>query len=277
MDCRATAASRPPSFLPVFLVALAGFAVGALAERNGWLPGSAGREPPGLARTFAPFWETWRLVQAHYVDRAAVKPERMTEGAIEGMLDCLGDRGHTTYLTAKEYEQMESGLKGEMEGIGARMSLQHGHQATVMGVVPHSPAEKAGLRAGDIFLEVDGKDVTDMSLERIVSLVRGPAGQKVHLQVFRECKKLDFDITVVSRFLRGLVNELGNKKLWPVAAVLLAERHPQGDRIAQRVAAGRLGQPAAERALAGSGDGVRLTGARAGLAEAHISHFGKNR
>jgi carboxyl-terminal processing protease len=195
MDCRATAASRPPSFLPIFLVALAGFAVGVLAERSDWLPGSRGREPAGVARTFAPFWEAWRLVQQHYVDREAVKPDRMTEGAIEGMLDSLGDRGHTTYLTAKEYEQMESGLKGEMEGIGARMSLQHGHQATVMGIVPHSPAEKAGLHPGDIFLEVDGKDVTDMSLERIVSLVRGPAGTAVHLQVLRDGKKLDFDIT----------------------------------------------------------------------------------
>ena len=195
MDCRVTAAPKPPSFFPLFLVALVGFALGVFADRNDWVPGSRGREPAGLAHTFAPFWEAWRLVQQHYVDRQAVQPERITEGAIEGMLDSLGDRGHTTYLTAKEYEQMESGLKGEMEGIGARMSLQHGHQATVMGIVPGSPAEKAGLRAGDVFLEVDGKDVTDMSLERIVSLVRGPAGQPVHLQVLRDGKKIDFDIT----------------------------------------------------------------------------------
>jgi carboxyl-terminal processing protease len=205
MNHRAPAASRPPSSSNPSLVVLLGvglglfgligFALGIVVDRGGLLPGSRGREPTGVARTFAPFWETWRLVQQHYVDREAVNPEHMTEGAIEGMLDSLGDRGHTTYLSAKEFEQMESGLKGEMEGIGARMSLQHGHQATVMGVVPNSPAEKAGLRAGDIFLEVDGKDVTDMSLERIVSLVRGPAGQKVHLQVFRDGKKLDFDIT----------------------------------------------------------------------------------
>jgi carboxyl-terminal processing protease len=195
MDCRVTAASRPPSFFPLFLVGLVGFALGIFADRNDWLPGTRGREPAGLGRTFAPFWETWRLVEKHYVDRQAVQPERMTEGAIEGMLDSLGDRGHTTYLSAKEFEQMESGLKGELEGIGARMSLQHGHQATVMGIVPHSPAEKAGLRPGDVFLEVDGKDVTDMSLERIVSLVRGPAGASVHLQVLRDSKKVDFDIT----------------------------------------------------------------------------------
>jgi carboxyl-terminal processing protease len=204
MDYRATT-SRPPSSpnsplvvllgFGLGLFAMIGFGLGILVDRSGLLPGSYGREPPGVARTFAPFWEAWRLVQQHYVDRDAVKSERMTEGAIEGMLDSLGDRGHTTYLTAQEYKQMQSGLKGEMEGIGARMSLQHGHQATVMGVVPNSPAEKAGLHPGDIFLEVDGKDVTDMSLERIVSLVRGPAGQPVHLQVFRDGKKLDFDIT----------------------------------------------------------------------------------
>jgi carboxyl-terminal processing protease len=205
MDYRSPAASRPPASANPALVllvglslgvfALVGFAFGVLADQAGLMPGARGREPAGVAKTFAPFWETWRLVEQHYVDRDAVNHERMTEGAIEGMLDSLGDRGHTTYLTAKEYEQMESGLKGEMEGIGARMSLQHGHQATVMGIVPNSPAEKAGLRPGDIFLEVDGKDVTDMSLERIVSLVRGPAKTAVHLQVLREAKKLDFDIT----------------------------------------------------------------------------------
>jgi carboxyl-terminal processing protease len=205
MDYRSPAASRPPASgnpclvllvgLSLGLFALVGFTFGVLADRAGFLPGAWGREPAGVARTFAPFWETWHLVEQHYVDREAVSKERMTEGAIEGMLDSLGDRGHTTYLTAKEYEQMESGLQGEMEGIGARMSIQHGHQATIMGVVPNSPAEKAGLRAGDVFLEVDGKDVTDMSLERIVSLVRGPAKTTVHLQVLRDGKKLDFDIT----------------------------------------------------------------------------------
>jgi carboxyl-terminal processing protease len=119
----------------------------------------------------------------------------MTDGAIQGMLDALGDRNHTTYLSKEEYESMQSSLKGEMEGIGARMTQQPGHAASIVAVMRGSPAEKAGLQAGDLFLEVDGKDVTDMSLDRLVSLVRGPSGTPVHLRVLRNGRKLDFDIT----------------------------------------------------------------------------------
>src|SRR5439155_15751711 len=74
-----------PGYRPavVWLALLAAFAAGVGVERAGWLPGADRRPPPGLGRTFAPFWETWHLVQAYYVDRDAVQPEHMTQGAIE--------------------------------------------------------------------------------------------------------------------------------------------------------------------------------------------------
>jgi carboxyl-terminal processing protease len=192
MDRRTSAPWRPATLIVLLLPAFVG---GILTERYGVLPGAGAHEPPGLTRTFAPFWEAWALVQRDYVDRQAVKPEHMTQGAIKGLLDSLGDQGHTAYLTREEYQQMSASLEGHMEGIGARMTLQHGRVPTVAGIVPGSPAEKAGLRAGDVFLEVDGKDVTEMALDRIVSLVRGPAGTPVRLQVSRDGKKLDIDIT----------------------------------------------------------------------------------
>jgi carboxyl-terminal processing protease len=192
MERRYSPAWRPSTVIVFFLAA---FVLGVMAERYSLLPGSTGHEPPGVARTFEPFWEAWAVVQKDYVDRQAVQPERMTDGAIEGMLDSLGDRGHTTYLTKQEFAQMQDSLKGEMEGIGARMTMTPTHQATIVAVMPNSPAEKAGLHAGDVFTEVNGKDVTEMSLETIVALVRGPAGTKVKLRVLRDGKHLDFDIT----------------------------------------------------------------------------------
>jgi carboxyl-terminal processing protease len=171
------------------------FAAGVLVERSSRLLTSFQDAPPGIEKTFAPFWETWNLIQERYVDREAVEPKRMTRGAIEGLLASLGDFGHTTYLTPEELKRLHESLEGRMEGIGARLSIRR-RRPTVVSTVPGSPARSKGLKPGDIFVEVDKQQVLAMPLDRIVSLVRGPAGTKVHIRIAREGtpKPLDFDI-----------------------------------------------------------------------------------
>src|SRR5947209_13515514 len=83
---------RSGSFLVLLVVA--GFMGGALAERSGWMAGSA--LCPAAHANLHPLCEAWSLVDKHYVDRAAIKPQVMTGGAIEGMLAALGDVGHTS-------------------------------------------------------------------------------------------------------------------------------------------------------------------------------------
>jgi len=182
--------------LTVYLLLLVAFSVGVMSVRLGWLPGGAGSEPPGLGRTFSPFWETWHLVQKYYVDQEAVRPERMTQGAIQGMLASLGDVGHTTYLSAEELSQLKKGLEGELEGIGAQMTVRK-RRPTVMVVFAGSPAQEAGLRAGDVIQEVNGKVVTGLPVDRVAAMVRGPAGTEASLQIVREGepKPLNFRIT----------------------------------------------------------------------------------
>jgi carboxyl-terminal processing protease len=119
----------------------------------------------------------------------------MVAGAIEGMLDSLGDRGHTAYLTADDFNRMESDLHGQMEGIGARMTMRKG-RPTILQTLPDSPARAAGLEPGDILVEVDGKPINHQSLQAIVDQVRGPAGTKVKLGILRdgEGKPREFEI-----------------------------------------------------------------------------------
>lgn len=182
---------RPP-FRVFFLVILA-FLAGVWVDRAGWFPGSGGPVPSGLGSTFG---QAWRNVQRYYVDRQAVQPERMTQGAIEGMLASLGDVGHTTYLTAAELKQVQDSLRGRLEGIGARVSMRQ-DRPTIVNTVPGSPAEKAGLQGGDVLLQVNNKDVVGLSLARVVDLVRGPPGSEVQLRVQRDDqpKALNFAIT----------------------------------------------------------------------------------
>jgi carboxyl-terminal processing protease len=162
------------------------FLGGIFVERFGIIPGSRAYVPAHLGDTFDPFWEAWTAVEKHYVDRAAIQPKRMTQGAIEGMLESLGDIGHTTYLTPKEWERLKQSLKGNLEGIGARMSVRK-QQPIIVSTVPGSPARKQ-LRPGDVLLEVDGKPVGGQPLSRVAEMIRGQAGSTVALRVARQVK-----------------------------------------------------------------------------------------
>ncbi len=172
------------------------FGAGLLVGWSGLLPNPITREPARVGGTFKPFWEAWDLVQDHYVDRQAVNARHMTEGAISGMLDSLGDTGHTTYLTPDEAERMEQDLKGQMVGIGIRLGERQG-RPTVVAVLPDTPAQKGGLKPGDVLLKVDGKDLKDKSVTQIVELVTGKADTPVQLTVGRagEAEPLTLNLT----------------------------------------------------------------------------------
>src|SRR5262245_35076149 len=122
----------------LFLLLAAAFAAGLSVERSGRLFAPYYYTPPGLEKTFAPFWESWHLIEGHFVDRSAVEPQRMTQGAIAGLLQSLGDAGHTAYLTHEELKQMQQGLEGHFEGIGARLGIRK-RQPIVVYTFPDSP------------------------------------------------------------------------------------------------------------------------------------------
>jgi carboxyl-terminal processing protease len=187
---------RPTTGYPMLLSLLAAFAAGVLAERAGLVPGGGPRQPAALRNTFAPFWEAWSIVHEHYVDRRNLDDTTLARGAITGMVDALGDTGHTAYLSPDEVKRMEADLKGELEGIGAVLGYRK-HRPTIGRTMPDSPARKAGLKGGDVLLKVDGKDVEGLSVEQIVQRVRGKAGTQVKLTVLREgtSKPLEFTIT----------------------------------------------------------------------------------
>jgi carboxyl-terminal processing protease len=179
--------------LVIILVVVTAFALGVHAERRGWM--APGHEPPEVQQTFRPFWETWHLVHKYYVDQGSVKDERMTHGAILGMLASLGDIGHTTYLTKEEVQRFREDLKGELYGIGASISMRK-KRPTIIYTLPHSPARAAGLKPGDVIEQVDGQDVKTLSLQQLVQHIRGPAGAEVHLKVQRGESPQTIDLAI---------------------------------------------------------------------------------
>lgn len=183
--------------LLIALLAVSAFGLGVMAERWELMPRSRTQAPANLGRTFDPFWESWNLVQEHYVDRDKVNHENMTRGAVAGMLASLGDVGHTEYLSREEYQKMLADLDGaQLVGIGVRLGVRH-RRPTITAVLTNSPAKAAGVKPGDVFLAVNGEDVSEFTLDRIAQKVRGDEGQEVKIRLHREGepKPLDFAIT----------------------------------------------------------------------------------
>ncbi len=162
-----------------------GFLGGAAASNAGLLPFDPSGQPPWVTHPFRLFWEAWSVVQQHYIDQAALDPTGLTHGAVQGMLDALGDPGHTRFLTADALKQENQALSGQLEGIGAEVDVQDG-RLVIVAPIAGSPAERAGLRSGDVILQVDGQSLAGFTLASATQLIRGPAGSTVSLTVLRQ-------------------------------------------------------------------------------------------
>ena len=147
----------------------------------------------GGKESFAPFWEAWDLVHSLYVDQPVNDTELM-RGAIRGMLDALGDP-HTSYMSPDEYSQANSSLQGEYDGIGAVVDIT-GDYLKIISPMPNSPAEKAGIKIGDLVIAVDGEDMTGVDGSVVLSKVKGPAGTTVVLTIRREGVEEPIEISV---------------------------------------------------------------------------------
>src|SRR5262249_53237474 len=124
------------------------FLLGISASRSCWLPQPMRLPPRQAQHKFEPFWDAWELAHKHDVHAATAGDDGMAHGAIRGLLESLGDRGHTTYLSVEQVQELRDSLDGMENGIGASVE-RHGDRATVVGVAACSPAGSAGLRSGD--------------------------------------------------------------------------------------------------------------------------------
>jgi len=230
----------------------AGFAVGhvtaagAPSLADALAPGaeaaSQAGTPPGLRSTFGPFWEAWDLVHAEFVDQP-LDDVRLMQGAISGMMDSLGDE-HSSYMSPAEYQIAISSQQGELEGIGA--SVEPGEDyVRITGLLPGSPAQKAGLLPGDLIIAVGGEDMKGVDYFVVISKVRGPAGSTAHMQIRREGQTdpLTFDVVRAKINLPSVesemrpdgvayvkVNEFGDKTTAELKAALkeLLAHNPAG-------------------------------------------------
>lgn len=149
-------------------------------------------QPKKIDVDFSLFWEVWQLLSEKYVDRTKLNVQKMYYGAIKGMVAALDDP-YTVFLTPEENKMSKDDLGGKFEGIGAQLGLKNG-QIVVVAPLKNSPAEKAGVKAGDAILEVDGKKTDKWTLFEAVSKIRGKGGTTVALTLLRGGKELTVEI-----------------------------------------------------------------------------------
>ena len=174
----------------VFGVVLVATALGAFFLGRSQSPASLA-EPD--RESLALYAEALDTVREDYVDQEALDPKKQTYGAIEGMLDTLGDERHTRFLTPEEREQNEEGLSGTYVGIGVQLEDERG-DVVVASPIEDSPADRAGIRSGDVLVAVDGESVRGREVSEIVERVKGPEGTTVRLTVARGGEERSFSL-----------------------------------------------------------------------------------
>jgi carboxyl-terminal processing protease len=152
--------------------------------------------PSDATPNFQLMAEAWNTIQKFYVNRTAVKPELLTYGAISGMVDSLGDTGHSRFLTPEMVKQERNFSKGKLEGIGAEVQMKN-NQVVIVAPLDGSPAQRAGLKPGDIILKVDGEEVSGLPLEQAVSRILGPPGSTVKLTILKPKTGRTMDLALV--------------------------------------------------------------------------------
>ena len=190
---------RIPVYASVVAVLLA-LGLGAALGRH-TAPVSIAGEPPHVQQDFSLFWQVWNLAEQHFVNAQALNTEQMVEGAINGMLAALNDPGHTRFLTAAQAKQEQQLLNGQFVGIGVEIAFQK-NRPVIIAPIHGSPAERAGLKAGDVIVTVDGTDTAGMTPTELSTKIQGPAGTPVTLGVLAKGAQ---QLTIVT-IMRAAVN-----------------------------------------------------------------------
>ncbi|HSD98163.1 MAG TPA: S41 family peptidase [Patescibacteria group bacterium] len=183
------------------LVFVAGYFIGTLKVSVDWKNYKpnitvVNKEPPTTASLvdFTLFWNVWDKLTSNYYDQKVVDPQKMLYGAISGMVASVGDP-YTLFLPPAQQTSFQQQLAGQFSGIGAELGLKDSN-IIIIAPLDGSPAGKAGIKAGDTIVSVDGKSTQGWTLDKAVTMIRGPKGTQVVLGIIHKDSKDSTNITI---------------------------------------------------------------------------------
>jgi len=133
---------------------------------------------------FEAFWKAWNVINEKHVANDSMTDQEKVWGAIEGLAASLDDP-YTVFFPPEEHKMFESDIKGEFQGVGMEIGIRD-NILTVIAPLKDTPAERAGMRPGDMVIKIDDTISSDLTIDEAVRLIRGPKGEEVVLTVIRE-------------------------------------------------------------------------------------------
>jgi carboxyl-terminal processing protease len=143
------------------------------------------------------FWSVWELLEEKFAvssSSQSLTDEDLVEGAIEGLVDAYNDP-YTVYMSEEDTTKFDQNIAGNFSGVGMEVGLRE-DLITVIAPLPDTPAERAGIIAGDVVVKIDDKSTERMSVDEAVNLIRGEKGTVVALQIYREGETEFLDISI---------------------------------------------------------------------------------
>ncbi len=148
------------------------------------------------------FWKTWDTLEADYLFKDKINYQKMVYGAIKGMTAALEDP-YTSFFPPQDNQTSKENLNGSFEGVGIQLGYKYGDQLVVMAPLSGLPAERAGVRAGDLIIKITDeakgidKDTYGMSLNDAVQIIRGEKGTKVKLKLLHDGESEPYEVELV--------------------------------------------------------------------------------
>ncbi|QQR82604.1 S41 family peptidase [Candidatus Campbellbacteria bacterium] len=176
--------------ITLFICALALFGVGFFVGKDSVIPVSLVTDvknvekPQTVSADFNQFWSVWNLINDKYFAASSSVSQEKVWGAIGGLVDSLGDP-HSIFFPPEDAQMFQDMILGSFGGVGMEVGEKEG-VITVIAPLKGSPAERAGIRAGDTVVEIGATSTANMSLDEAVKQIRGKIGTQVQLTLARE-------------------------------------------------------------------------------------------